>query len=253
MGLRATVVVLTLLVAGCGAQQSGGAGNTLRGKDFTSTSVTDQGKPRALVEGTRIELRFTDDGRLLADAGCNHMGGQVSTDGGKLAVDGLSVTDMACPEPGTGEQDAWLSKLLTAQPSWRLDGENLVVTGSNAEIVLKPEQPATLEGTWTVDALLRLDGASPVPEGAKVTVTFKDGTVAVDSGCNRNGNAVPYVLEGKTIKARLGPQTLRSCGAVDAVEAAVNTAFETGSVTYEINRSTLTLSNAADSGVQLRK
>jgi len=252
MGVRATVALLVLLVAACGAQPSGG-GNSLRGKEFTSTSVTDQGKPRTLVEGTRIELRFTDDGRLLADAGCNHMSGQVSTDGAKLAVPELAITDMACPEPGTGEQDAWLSKLLAAQPSWRLDGANLVVTGSDAEIVLKPEQPATLEGTWTVDALLRLDGASPVPEGAKVTVTFKDGTVAVDSGCNRNGNAVPYVLEGKTIKAQLGPQTLKSCGAVDQVEAAVNTAFETGSVDYEINRSTLTLSNAADSGVQLRR
>ncbi|MFD4674219.1 META domain-containing protein [Lentzea sp. NPDC058450] len=252
MGIRATVALLVLLVAGCGAQQAGGE-SSLRGKVFTSTSVTDQGKPRTLVEGTKIELQFTDDGRLLADAGCNHMGGQVSTDGAKLAVADLSITDMACPAPGAGEQDTWLSKLLTAQPSWRLDGANLVVTGSDAEIVLTPEQPATLEGTWTVNGLLRPDVVASVPDGAKVTITFKNGTVAVDSGCNRNGNEVPYVLEGATIKAQLGPQTLKSCGAVDEVEAAVNATFETGAVTYEIERSTLTLTNASDAGVQLTK
>ncbi|WP_285644021.1 META domain-containing protein [Lentzea sp. NBRC 102530] len=225
----------------------------LRGKVYVSTSVQEQGKPRTLVEGTNVELRFTEDDRLIAGAGCNQMQGAVILDGGKVSVGELGMTAMGCPQPELHEQETWLAKLLEAKPEWRLDGTNLVLTGANAEIVLAAEQPATLDGTWTVDGIVAMDSISSVPAGAKVTITFKDGTVAVDSGCNRNGNAVPYELSGQTIKATLGPQTLKSCGAVDEVETAVNKAFESGAVTYKINRSTLVLDNALGAGVTLKK
>ncbi|SFR10115.1 META domain-containing protein [Lentzea waywayandensis] len=108
---------------------------------FTSTSVTEHGEPRDLVEGTKVELRFTDDGRLLANAGCNQMQGPVSWDGGKLTVTDLSTTYMACLTPGLDEQDEWLSRLLSATPSWRLDGTTLVLTGEDAEIVFEAAEP----------------------------------------------------------------------------------------------------------------
>jgi heat shock protein HslJ len=108
---------------------------------FTSTSVTEHGKPRALVEGTKVELQFTEDGRLLAHAGCNQMQGPVSWDGGRLTVTALSTTLMACLTPGLDEQDEWLAGLLGAAPSWRLDGTTLVLTGEDAEIVFEAAQP----------------------------------------------------------------------------------------------------------------
>ncbi|WP_394615567.1 META domain-containing protein [Lentzea sp. JNUCC 0626] len=256
MSTRILLAVLLLAATtACGASPSDApyqAAN-LRGKVYVSSSVQEQGKPKTLVEGTKVELRFTDDDRLLASAGCNQMQGPVTLDGGKVSVAELGMTAMGCPKPELHEQDTWLSKLLEEKPSWKLDGTNLVLTGANAEIVLAVEQPATLEGTWTVDGIVANDSVSSVPAGAKVTITFKDGTVAVDSGCNRNGNAVPYELSGQTIKATLGPQTLKSCGAVDEVETAVNKAFESGAVTYKINRSSLILDNASGAGVTLKK
>ena len=46
-----------------------------QGRTFLSTSVTENGAPRALVDGTRIELTFAEDDRVTANAGCNIMGG----------------------------------------------------------------------------------------------------------------------------------------------------------------------------------
>jgi heat shock protein HslJ len=125
----------------------------MRNKVFTSTSVTERGRPRALVEGTKVELRFTEDDRLVANAGCNQMQGPVSLEGGKLTVADLSTTYLACLTPGLHEQDEWLAKLLTAAPLWRMDGENLVITGPDNEIVLVPEPSAMPE-----------DGTGPQPK-----------------------------------------------------------------------------------------
>ena len=91
MSYRVLVAALAaaLLATGCGnTSTGGGGGGEVKGKVFRSTSVTEQGKPRALVEGTNVELRFTDDGRLLASAGCNQMQGPVSLDDGKIAPGG---------------------------------------------------------------------------------------------------------------------------------------------------------------------
>jgi heat shock protein HslJ len=248
----ALVVLLLAVTAACGSP-SAGQGADLRGKVYVSSSVTEQGQPRAMVEGTRVELRFTDDGRLLAQAGCNQMQGPVDLDGGKLSVTDLGMTAMGCPKPELHQQDDWLSKLLGATPSWKLDGTNLVVSGSNAEIVLAPEQPATLEGTWTVNGLATRDAVSSAPAGVKVTITFKGGNMVVDTGCNLNGAETPYVLEGQVIKAELGTSTLKSCGAVDEVENAVRATFENGEATHEIDRATLSLTNASGTGLRLGK
>ncbi|WP_439661661.1 META domain-containing protein [Lentzea sp. HUAS TT2] len=253
MSNRIALAVLVLAVAtGCGSP-SAGRGADLQGKVYVSSSVSEQGKPRAMVEGTRVELRFTDDGRLMASAGCNQMQAPVRLDDGKISVTDLSMTAMGCPKPELHQQDEWLSKLLGATPNWKLDGTNLVVTGSSSEIVLATEQPATLEGTWTVDGITTQDAVSSVPAGVKVTISFKGGTMTVDTGCNMNGAEQPYRLDGQTIKTKLGTSTLKSCGPVDEVENAVRATFENDQATHEINRSTLSLTNASGAGLKLKK
>ncbi|MEV6714067.1 META domain-containing protein [Lentzea sp. NPDC051208] len=253
MSNRIVLAVLLLAVTAACGSPSAGQGADLRGKVFVSSSVTEKGQPRAMVEGTRVELRFTDDDRLMATAGCNQMQGPVKTEGGKLSVADLGMTAMGCPKPELHQQDEWLSKLLGATPSWQFDGQNLVVTGSNAEIVLAPEQPATLEGTWTVNGLVTRDAVSSVPAGVKVTIAFKDGNMMVDTGCNMSGGGRPYRLDGQTIKTEIGPTTLKSCGAVDEVENAVRATFENGEATHEIDRATLSLTNASGAGLKLGK
>ena len=248
MSTRIALVALMLVaMAGCG--DSTGQGVDLKGKVYVSESV----KPRALVEGTTVELRFTDDGRLIAEAGCNQMQGPVSLDDGKVSVAELGVTAMGCPKPELHEQDTWLAKLIEAKPSWKLDGANLVLAGSGDEIVLTPEQPASLEGTWTVDGLVAKDAASSVPADVKATVEFKNGNLSIDTGCNFKGGDRPYELSDHTIKAELGPVTDMACGDTNEVETALMQAFAGGGPTYEIDRGTLTLTGQDGAGVTLKK
>ncbi|WP_189257694.1 META domain-containing protein [Lentzea flava] len=251
--LAALVVSLLAVAPGCGARSAGGAqGKDLRGKVFVSTSVTEQGKPRALVEGTSIELNFTDDGRLIARAGCNMLQGPVSLDDGKLSVPDLSSTAMGCPNPDLHKQDEWLSKLLGSGPSWELDGGNLVITGSDAQIVLGTEAPAALEGgTWTVDSLVTGDAVSSVPGAVAATLAFMDGKVNVFTGCN-SGSA-SYKVDGRAITFTSLLHTDKACGPDEMlVEKALLDALN-GQVTYKIDRQTLALTNAKGDGVRLRK
>lgn len=253
-------VAAVLLVAATGCTDSGGQsgqGNAnLRGKVYVSTSVTEQGKPRTMVEGTKVDLRFTDDDRLIANVGCNMMQGPVSLDGGKVTVAELSSTAMGCPKPELHQQDEWLSKLLDAKPSWKLDGANLVLTGGDTEIVLATEAPATLEGgTWIVDGIITNDTVSSVPGDARTTFVFKDGIIAVDNGCNyKGGGGRSYQVDGQKITFETGPKTLIKCSpSVEIVEEAVDAALDKGEITYKIDRNTLTLTNPSGAGLKLEK
>jgi len=246
------VIAVALLATGCGNRSAGQGGNDVRGKVFKSTAVTEQGKPRALVEGTVIELHFTEDGRLIANAGCNMMQGPVTLDGGKLAVADLSSTAMGCPSPDLHKQDEWLSKLLAATPSWKLDGTDLVVTGPNTEIVLSAEAPALLEGgTWKLTSLVQADAVSSVPGGVPATMQFQDGKVSAFTGCNNASGS--YKVDGQTIAFDSVSVTYKACGPDEMAAEKAVLGVLAGQVKYRIDRSSLILTNAKGEGVQLRK
>ncbi|NGY58391.1 META domain-containing protein [Lentzea sp. NEAU-D13] len=257
MSNRIALAALVLIGAtGCTGGQLEQGGPNLRGKVYVSSSVTEQGKPRALVEGTKVDLRFTDDDRLMANAGCNMMQGPVSLDDGKLSVAEISTTAMGCPKPELHQQDEWLAKLLDAKPSWKLDGANLVITGADTEIVLAAEAPATLEGgTWLVDGIMNGDAVSSVPGDAKTTFVFKDGAMTVDNGCNYQGPVGrPYKVDGDTITFAWDGKTLIKCRPdVETVENALDALFAKGKITYKIDRNTLTLTNPSGAGLTLKK
>lgn len=257
MSNRIALAVLVLLAAtGCTGSQPEQASPNLRGKVYVSSSVTEQGKPRALVEGTKVDLRFTDDDRLIANAGCNMIQGPVSLDGGKLSVAEISTTAMGCPKPELHQQDQWLTKLLDAKPSWKLDGVNLVITGADTEIVLATEAPATLEGgTWLVDSLITGDAVSSVPGGVEAAFVFKDSTMVVEDGCNfRSQTGRPYEVDGQTITFEFGGMSVIKCSAeVETVEFAIAAALEKGKITYKIDRNTLTLMSPSGAGLTLKK
>ncbi|MFI6097302.1 META domain-containing protein [Lentzea sp. NPDC051213] len=252
--LAALVVTLLAVTPGCGDRSQGAQGNSaaLQGKVFLSTAVTEQGKPRPLVDGTSVELSFTDDGRLNARAGCNMMQAPVTLDGGKIAAAELAITQMGCPNPDLYAQDEWLAKFLTAKPSWRMDGTNLVVTGADSEIVLSAEAPATLEGgEWKLNGLLQGETASSIPGDVRATVKFANGKVEVFAGCNSGGGA--YKVDGQMITFEPLVYTDKACGENEMiVEKAVLAALK-DKIAYKIDRSTLTLTNGNGDGVQLKK
>ncbi|MBB5786931.1 META domain-containing protein [Jiangella mangrovi] len=201
---------VVLFLAGCGDTAAGddgdGSGATgggdsgaLAGRTFVSTE--DVGIPG----GGPLNLQFTDDGRLLASAGCNSANGPVSLDGGRLGTGGgLAMTEMGCP----GERmdaDQWLSDLLAAEPTWELADANtfvltageLVISLTDLEVV---EPPVELTGRqWDVDGLTDGEVASSMPAGFAAHLRFDDGAVTGHTGCNElsgtatvDGDAVTF-------------------------------------------------------------
>ena len=55
------------LLGACGLVPGPGAEVEVEGRTFLSTGVTEDGRPRDLVEGSRVRLTF-DDGQLSAQA-----------------------------------------------------------------------------------------------------------------------------------------------------------------------------------------
>lgn len=253
LGLGAVV----LLAAGCASDQDAGGnpGDQLVGRTFLSTSVTDAGQPRELVAGTRVSLWFADDGRLIANAGCNTLTGPVDLGDGKLKFPGeLSMTEMGCDAP-LHVQDEWLSRLLGSGPSWRLDGDELVLTSPAAELVLldrsvaEPDKP--IEGTkWLLETILTADSASSVPAGVTAHLTFEGGRVTGSTGCNALEG--PATLSGTTVT--FGPLTMtrKACPDDQASAERAMVATLQGAVPFKIESNQLTLNPGAANGLGFR-
>lgn len=251
---RSTPILLLSLLAACGTANAPGAAPDpgLGGRTFLSTSVTENGKPHELVAGTTVSLRFTEDGRLLADAGCNSMSGPVNLAGGRIEVRELGSTAMGCAD-ALQRQDAWLATVLRGTPSWRLDGNTLVISAGGTELRLLDRREAQpnlpLTGTrWSVDTITDGEAASSAPPGA--SLVFDAGTVRVETGCNQG--SASYSLSGNTI--RFGPviTTKRACQVERMnLENAVLGAL-TGEVSYTIDADRLTLRPPSGRGLALK-
>lgn len=211
--MRTLAVVLTGLafcLVACGEESGAGATASLKGRSFLSTAVTEDGKATQLAPKTRVRLQFMDDGRLLADAGCNSMQGPVSTADGRLALTELSMTEMGCDGPRHA-QDEWLAGFLQAKPSWQLETDRLTLTAGAKSLVLQ-DQAATappLEGTkWSVDSLIEGETASHPVGVDKAYLTISGDRVTGSTGCNdfqgrvaRDGDKLTFGELGLTRKA----------------------------------------------------
>lgn len=252
-------VPLLLVLAACGQRPAGdvgapgpGQGDPLRGKTFLATAVTEDGKPRSLI--AELSIEFTDDGRLIARAGCNMMQGQVDTTDGKIAVDGLATTEMGCDQ-ARHEQDAFVAGVLSATPAWQLTDEKLTITAGTTTFEMAPRElvhpDRDLAGTtWVLDTIVDGQTASSTTAGAPaVTLVFDGSKVTADTGCN--GVTADYTLSGDTITFELGMMTRMACAPeIMAGENAVVEALS-GTANYEITADRLTLTSESGEGIQL--
>ncbi|SNR28514.1 Heat shock protein HslJ [Haloechinothrix alba] len=233
-----------LALAGCGTDGAGQQAAELpEDRTFVSTSVSEGGEPRPLVDGTEVRLTF-DGGELRAHAGCNHLFGNVRLQDGRLQVNGLGGTEIGC-SPELAEQDEWLSGFLTGEPAVELDDETLVLAGGETTIVLadsgEAEPDRALEETrWLVDTVLDGDVASSVPRDAAAHLTFAaGGEVRGNAGCNSLD--ARYTATGSRLDVEEITTTNMSCGQhVDRFERTVLDVLA-GEPSYEIDGDRLTL------------
>lgn len=100
---------------------------------FASTQVLENGRPRPLVEGTRIVVTVRD-GVVSATAGCNGMSVQNGVVDGRLA--GRVVMTLKSCGTDRDAQDRWLGAFLGSGPAWERDGDELRLTAGATTIVL---------------------------------------------------------------------------------------------------------------------
>jgi len=266
--LTTTLFLLVAVgLAGCGrgtvtqAGSDGPSGAEPWGATFLSTSVTENGQPKALVAGTRITLNFVEDGhRIGAQAGCNSMGGQVSFADGRMVVGDLATTEMGC-DPPRHAQDEWVARFLTSRPQWSRSGSTLTLDNGTTQIALEdkkvadPDRP--LRGTkWVVDTIVDGESASSVPAGAEAFLAFGDGAdrdrFAGNTGCNGMGGSSVVHEEPSTITFSEVITTKMACEDDRMrLERAVLGTLK-GDVRYQIDADVLRLDGPGGHGLRLR-
>lgn len=100
---------------------------------FTSTQVTVGGRPRPLVDGTRIVVTVRD-GIVSATAGCNGMSVQGGIVDGRLA--GPAVMTLKSCGPERDAQDRWFGEFLGSGPVWDHSGGELRLTAGDTTVIL---------------------------------------------------------------------------------------------------------------------
>jgi heat shock protein HslJ len=242
-----SLLVLGACAGGSSTPPDGTGGPGLDGRTFLSTGI----EGRILVAGSRIRIAFRD-GQVSASGGCNSMSGPYRIDGDHLVAGSLATTEMGCDEPLMA-QDTWLADLLDGA-MFALDGDTLVLAKGSVRLTLEdreiadPDRPL-LATRWVVDGLISGDAVSSVPLGVTAALTFSDGRVAVEAGCNGGGGSV----EVTDTTLAFGPieRTTKACGPdAMAVEQAVMTVLS-GQVGYAIEAGNLTL-DAGGAGLILR-
>lgn len=247
--LIAVVGAGLLALPGCGNESS--AGGSLTGKTYLSTAVVENGEPKQLAG--KIRLQFTEDGRLIADAGCNQLQAPVETGAGKIAVKDLSMTNMGCDQ-ARHATDEWLAKLLQAGPTWKLTADKLAVSTDTTTIDLTDRETAEpdlpLEGTkWRLSTVLAGDTASHQAGSEQAYLTINGERVTGSTGCNE--------FQGKV--ARAGDKltfgelatTRRACaGDAGKLEQSLLGVL-TGEVGYQIESNQLRLRPTTPAGTGL--
>jgi heat shock protein HslJ len=254
--LAVTLTALAGVFAACGddtAETPLTQPAVLDGRTFVSRSTAGL----VLVDGTTVRLTFSGGG-LSMNAGCNTIFGPYTVNDGVLQTGTLGSTEKACDE-ALMEQDRQLTDLLASNPSIRLDGDTLTLTGTGLAIslldrvVADPDRP--LEGTvWTVDGVIDGDAISNGWGGAVATLTIVDGRAVVHAGCNSGGASVT-VGDGTLTFGSVGLTKMACAPEVMELEAAV-VAVLNGEVTYRIEADVLTITSGAATsgtrGLQLR-
>ncbi|SDT67186.1 META domain-containing protein [Jiangella sp. DSM 45060] len=241
-GLGLLGVLLTL--AACGDTAAGeaegdpGEGAALFGRTFVSTENI------GIPGGGPLTLTFTDDGRLLATAGCNSTNGPVELAGGRIAGADLGMTAMGC-EPDVMASDAWVSELLAAEPAWELGDDGvLVLTADDRGVALTDrdvlDPPVELTGRqWDVEGLSDGQTASSVPVGVTAFLRIDGDVLSGSTGCNDVSGAV--MIDGDALTVTDLAITEAACeGAAQYVEGVVLAALD-GAVRFAITSDRLTL------------
>ncbi|RST13794.1 META domain-containing protein [Streptomyces sp. WAC05374] len=255
----ALVPLLALGLTACGTQSGDGSGPgdgsgsvrpdvPVTGVHWTVESVTVDGRKTAAPAGAHV--RIDPKGRAMGNFGCNHFNARATVDGDTVTLSDAAMTEMGCPEPLQGFEDALKSTLTGKLKAELTDGKLTLTTPDGDAIRLGEQPPAPLVGTtWTVDSLVSGRAATSLPAGTEGKASFvfgKDGSVRGNLGCNQF--SAPVTTDGSTLTFGRVTSTRKLCPgpAMELERALLNTMK--GKVTYAIDHRSLTVTAPGGTG-----
>jgi len=157
-----------------------------------------------------VTARF-EGGRVSGFSGCNQYTGAYTLDRDSLVIGSLAGTMMACPEPQMALEKAVKSG-LAGTLRHAITGDRLTLTpAAGASMFFQLMPTPMLEGVkWGVTGFNngRQAVVSPVP-GTTLTMTFGNGQIQGNSGCNTFRAA--YTSEGNHLEIGPAISTRKAC------------------------------------------
>ena len=133
------LLVLLLVVTGCASSGSQPPGIRIEGVEWRAVSIAGMPPSPRQVPVLRV-LGSTISG----SGGCNHFSGGVRIEDGRLLIDGLAMTAMACLDDVANERERQFIEILGSRPLIGTRDGRLVLTGNAGEIVM--ESPGIYAG-----------------------------------------------------------------------------------------------------------
>lgn len=153
---------------------------TLMAGEWTITSIGDQ----PVIAGQMPTIRFTRDGILHGQSGCNTFRGSFKHSRRSIYFAPFEMTEEACVAGGVMAQEAVLAAALTRTVPIALDAEGrLVLTGADGVVVVAEPAPfPDLTGSeWRITQM----GGTAIISGREPVLEFRsDGQAGGSGGCN---------------------------------------------------------------------
>lgn len=179
--------ILFLALAACGqssATPDPGDGDPQGDWQLVEGSVN--GEPVPLLEDHRITLTL-EGSRVGGTSACNSYGGVIVVEGGRLRIEDLVQTEMACLDEAAMTAEGIYLNGLSAAESIALDGDQLLIRGPGVELrfgeLAPPPTAELIDTVWTLETLVMGDVAA-APAGELATLELRaDGTIHGSTGC----------------------------------------------------------------------
>jgi heat shock protein HslJ len=153
-----------------------------------------------------------EGGRVAGFSGCNTFTGGYAHEANRLRIGQLAGTMMACPEPAMTVERAFHGALNGTSFAYAISGDRLTLTADSGTQLTFLKQPAETPegGNWEVTGFNNGRQAVVGPmTGTRITVAFRQGTVAGEAGCNTFH--APYSLAGSRIAVGPAAATRKMC------------------------------------------
>ena len=132
------IVAVLLLVVGCGGSSAVPSSLQLERVEWRAVSIA--GVPPLPKNVPTMTL---NNGLISGSAGCNHYSGAARIEAGRLVVDQLAMTAMACLDNRANTLEMQFANILSSKPLIGSRGGMLVLQGKGGEVVFTSNQTTT--------------------------------------------------------------------------------------------------------------